>query len=58
MLADGGGAVGEQPVASTKKLSPSALAGSLVSQLNSWKKRGATTGEKAPASKKKKAKVS
>ena len=58
MLADGGGVVGEQPVASTKNLSPSALAGSLVSQLNSWKKRGATTGEKAPASKKKKAKVS
>ena len=57
MLADGGGAVGEQPVASTKNLSPSALAGSLQLQLKSLK-RGATTEKMASASKKKKAKVS
>lgn len=57
MLADGGGAVGEQPVASTKNLSPNELAGRLVLQLNSLK-RGATTEQKASASKKKKAKVS
>ena len=57
MLADGGGVVGEQPVASTKNLSPNELAGRLVLQINSLK-RGATTGETAPASKKKKAKVS
>ena len=57
MLADGGGAVGEQPVASTKNLSPSALAGSLQLQLKSLK-RGATTEKTASASKKKKAKVS
>ena len=57
MLADGGGVVGEQPVASTKNLSPNELAGRLVLQLNSLK-RGATTEQKASASKQKKAKVS